>query len=143
MISRLLQIIYLFCRRALYKRLYSAKETYDLRSLLIVATPYTSPSCLYQREYSMCVHIYTRIYAMHIHIYTRIYVYTYMHTSIYTCTYICAKDYHYTTSSCPYWQQNLRVYKYVYTYICVHLYMHAHISIYIYMYVYIYTCMHI
>jgi hypothetical protein len=30
-ISRLLQIIGLFCKRALYKRLYSAKETYNLK----------------------------------------------------------------------------------------------------------------
>ena len=31
MISRLLTIIGLFCKRALYKRLYSAKETYNLK----------------------------------------------------------------------------------------------------------------
>jgi len=30
-ISRLLKIINLFCKRALYKKLYSAKETYDLK----------------------------------------------------------------------------------------------------------------
>ena len=41
MTSRLLKIIGLFCKRALYKRPYSAKETYHLRSLLMVATPYT------------------------------------------------------------------------------------------------------
>ena len=39
-ISRLLQIIGLFCKRALYKRLYSTKESVIWRSLLIVATPY-------------------------------------------------------------------------------------------------------
>jgi len=38
--SRLLKIRCLFCKRALLKRRYSAKETYNLRSLLIVATPY-------------------------------------------------------------------------------------------------------
>jgi len=38
--SRLLEIIGLFCKRALYNRRYFAKETYNLRSLLIVATPY-------------------------------------------------------------------------------------------------------
>ena len=38
-ISRLLKIIGLLCKRALQKRLYSAKETCILRSLLIVATP--------------------------------------------------------------------------------------------------------
>jgi len=39
-ISKLLQIIGLFCNRAFQKRPYSAKATYILRSLLIVATPY-------------------------------------------------------------------------------------------------------
>ena len=39
-ISRLLQMIGLFCKRALQKRRYSAKETYNSRSLRIVATPY-------------------------------------------------------------------------------------------------------
>jgi len=38
-ISRLLKIVDLFCKRALLKRLSSAKETYNLKSLLIVATP--------------------------------------------------------------------------------------------------------
>jgi len=41
-ISRLLKIIGLFCKRALQKRLYSAKEHIILRSLLIEATPYAS-----------------------------------------------------------------------------------------------------
>jgi len=38
-ISRLLKIIGLFCKRALLKRRYSAKETYNF-SLLMVTTPY-------------------------------------------------------------------------------------------------------
>jgi len=38
-ISRLPKNIDLFCKRALWKRLYSAKETYNFKSLLIVATP--------------------------------------------------------------------------------------------------------
>ena len=39
-IRGLLKITGLFCKRALLKRQYSAKETYNLRSLLIVASPY-------------------------------------------------------------------------------------------------------
>jgi len=38
-ISRLLKIIGLFCKRALQKRLYSAKKPYFLRSLRIIGTP--------------------------------------------------------------------------------------------------------
>jgi len=41
-ISRLLKIIGLFCKRAPQKRLYSAKETYDLKEPELVATPYTT-----------------------------------------------------------------------------------------------------
>ena len=45
-ISRLLKIIGLFCKKALEKRLYPAKETYNLRGLLIVATPYQNRALL-------------------------------------------------------------------------------------------------
>ena len=38
--SRLLKIIGLFCKRALSKRLYSVKETYNFKDLLVEATPY-------------------------------------------------------------------------------------------------------
>ena len=48
LVSRLLKITGLFCKKALEKRRYSAKETYNffviLRNLLIVATPYVSPT---------------------------------------------------------------------------------------------------
>ena len=43
-ISRFLKIIGLFCKRALQKRLYSAKLTYYLKDLLTVATPYSQYS---------------------------------------------------------------------------------------------------
>ena len=42
-ISRLLKIIGLFCKRALYKRLYSAKETYDFKE----PTDCSHPICRY------------------------------------------------------------------------------------------------
>jgi len=42
-ISKIFRIIGLFCKRALYKRPYSAKETYDLNRLLIEAAPYFNP----------------------------------------------------------------------------------------------------
>jgi len=38
-IGRLFKIIGLFCKRALQKRRYSAKETYDFKEPLVVATP--------------------------------------------------------------------------------------------------------
>jgi len=39
-VGRIDKIIGLFCKRAQSKRMYSAKETYDLSILLTVATPY-------------------------------------------------------------------------------------------------------
>jgi len=56
-ISRLLEFIGLFCKKALYKRLYSTKETYNLRSLLIVATPYLRPQL-----HGTWIHVYTHTY---------------------------------------------------------------------------------
>jgi len=58
-ISRLLKINGLFCKRARYKRRYSAKESYNFKELLIVATPYIYiivyvHICLYHYTY-MCV----------------------------------------------------------------------------------------
>jgi len=56
-ISRLLKIIGLFCKRALENRLYSAKETYELRSLLIVATPYTHSWVIWHMCMSRVTHM--------------------------------------------------------------------------------------
>jgi len=43
-ISRLLKIIGLFCKRALYKRLYPAKETYDFKEPTNRSHPIPQPS---------------------------------------------------------------------------------------------------
>ena len=51
-ISRLLEIIGLFCKRALWKRWYSPNDTYDF-SLLIEATPYCICPC--NRHFCVCV----------------------------------------------------------------------------------------
>ena len=44
-IGRLLSISGLFCKRTLLKRLYSAKETYNCKPLLIEATPLHTACC--------------------------------------------------------------------------------------------------
>jgi len=53
-ISRLPKNIGLFCKRALWKRLHSAKETSILRSLLIIATSYLN-ICIWHDSFE---HIY-------------------------------------------------------------------------------------
>jgi len=44
-ISRLLKIVGLFCKRALSKRLYSAKETYNLKEPTNRSHPISSYEC--------------------------------------------------------------------------------------------------
>jgi len=61
-ISRLLQIIGLFCKRALQKRLYSAKETYDFKDSKFVVsyvcglTRLTQLMCSHMTYVHTCVH---------------------------------------------------------------------------------------
>ena len=49
-ISRLLKIIGLLCKRALQKRLYSAKETYNFKE----PTNRSHPISLYPHPYTLC-----------------------------------------------------------------------------------------
>jgi len=89
----LLKNIGLFCKRALEKRRYSAKETYHFkeptnRSLLIVATLYTfihfiekigtlSQSCTQHIYNQMCVYIYlNHSKSMHTVMHNYVYIYT-------------------------------------------------------------------
>jgi len=69
--SRLLQIVGLFCKRALLKGLYCAKETYILRSLLIVATPYRhlEPGGSFCFDKLLFLYVYIHIYE---HMYIKI-----------------------------------------------------------------------
>ena len=98
-INRLVKIIGVFCKRALYKRLYSAKEIYDFKSLLIgaiaylVSTPWlrwvmrlisaTHEEVLHisQKSKYVCVYahahmcIYLHMYYVHVYVYIYIYIY--------------------------------------------------------------------
>ena len=67
-INRFLKIIGLFCKRALHKRRYSAKETYNFKEPTNRSHPILPPTLL--------GHTHT-----HIRIYTKTYTYTYTYTS--------------------------------------------------------------
>jgi len=74
MMSRLLKIIGLFCKKALQKRTDSAKETYNIRCLLIKATPY------YDKHPDMCAtHILGYIHTCWVHTYWVIHTYIYVY----------------------------------------------------------------
>jgi len=86
-ISRLLQIIGLFCKRALLKRLYSAKETCNVkdptnRSDLISAWEQEEwiGSCGCRRHMYVCVCIYA---------YMLMCVYIYVHVCVCVCVCVC------------------------------------------------------
>ena len=55
-ISRLLQIIVLFCKRALQKRLYSAKETYHFKEPTNRSHPIPSCWCCFSFWYYMYIY---------------------------------------------------------------------------------------
>ena len=87
-ISRLPKNIGLFCKRAVYKRLYSAKETCILKSLLITATPY---SVYLIRVY---VYMYCNIYwecgsAVWVYLFYFIHIYTHTCLCVYVCMCVC------------------------------------------------------
>jgi len=77
--SRLLKIIGLFCKRALSKRRYSAKETYHFKE----PTNRSHPIAIHVLGPAACM---TYIY-VYIYIHPRIYTYTHIYTSIYTHIY--------------------------------------------------------
>jgi len=148
MISRLLQILGLFCKRTQQKRLYSAKETYNLNEL----TNRSHPICVIQfnmrwlqivgMRWPHCIYVFT-----HTCVYTDtcIYRYMYMHTHIYIHTYlhvyVCTHTYTY-----------VHIYVCTHTYIYIHTYLQINITtnnrhgmaslytcIYIHTHIYIYT----
>ena len=155
-ISRLLKITGLFCKRALQKRLHSA------RSLLLVATP-----CIYIYTYTyiyvyiyihvhvyihICIHLhikdtykYIYIYTC-IHIYIHIYIYIHMymyihlhihidintHLHVYTCTYTCTYTY---TCIC--------IYTYIHIYMYIYIYIHIHRYVYTYIFIHKCACMYV
>ena len=54
-ISRLLKIIGLFCKRALFKRLYSAKEIYDFKE----PTNRSHPVCMAEYRFTCIMYVCT------------------------------------------------------------------------------------
>jgi len=152
-VSRIDKIIGLFCKRALLKRCYSAKETYnlidptnrshpicvivyDLMALMDSASsrghtpaPYT-PHLEYRntKMSGFVVVLKDELFCLFIYIYIYIYIYAYIYTYIYTCMYIV------DVYTCVY-----IVDVYTYTYIYVYVYTYS----YIYIYTYIYICIHI
>jgi len=94
-ISRLLKIIGLFCKRALEKRPYSAKETYHFKEPTNRSHPITS-SGLYRGE-SVCVYMYLCVCVQYMYVYKYIYVYKYKacaHTHVLFISPTLMKCYH-------------------------------------------------
>ena len=110
-ISRLLKTLGLFCKRALLKRQYSAKETYNFINPTNRGHPIYIVWCM------ILMHII--VYALNI--YTDIYIY------VYTYTYICMYTYMY-----------VYIYIYIYIHIYVYIYTYIHI-IHLYICIYVYT----
>jgi len=123
LVSRIDKIIGLFCKRALQKRQYSAKETYNF----IDPTDRNHPICIYVCRKGMPGSISELLYNvlinipyLYICIYLNIYVNICIH--IYTCMHLC-----------------------VYIYVYIHAYIHIHTYIYVYVHTYVHTwknCMH-
>ena len=96
-ISRLLKVIGLFCKRALLKRLYSAKRPIILRSLLIVATPY---------------------------VYTGTYWYVYMHARLCLCRCVCVYVYmNINVCTCMCECIHVHIWIYIYAYIYIYIFV--------------------
>jgi len=74
-ISRLIKITGLFCKRALQKRLYSAKETYNFQEPTNRSHPIQV--LLQLLTHQLFIYIYLNTY---IHKYISIYMYTYVYT---------------------------------------------------------------
>jgi len=136
-ISRLLKIMGLFCKRALLKRYYSAKETYNFKEPTNRSHPICA--CISINVAHICVHVlnvyshvtierYTHMCACislnlaHICVHVLV-IYIYIYTCIYIYMYVCS------------------------VYICVHvlvIYIYIYACIYIYMYVCsMYVCMYV
>ena len=92
--SRLLKIIGLFCKRALWNRLYSAKETYIFKEPINRSHPigvyvtHAKDPVIYAYIYAcicLCVYVYIYICTC---VYMNIYIYVCIYTFIHTCIYV-------------------------------------------------------
>jgi len=149
MTSRLLKITGLFCKRALQKRLYSVKETYNLNSVCLHRTHrqwsgvFGAPVCIRCPVLShfTCIpfHGYRIHVETHTHTHTRthIYIYTPKYIHIYMCNNnIGGHDRvpcHITSSVSPHMAT-----KHMSKHIHTHTHTHAHIYIHTQIYIYIY-----
>ena len=163
-ISRLLKIIGLFCKRALWKRLYSAKETCNFKE----PTNRSHPICThilrtdqndrdarvstFAHMHTLCTHIHTLMYTLthprtythivtHLHVYTHKDTHTHTHTYTRTHTHISTHSHTRTHARSPYQSQGDRqqtVCRGVCIYMCVCACVHVHKYIYIYIYIYLY-----
>jgi len=123
MIRRLLGIKGFFCKRALYKRRYSAKETYNFKEHTNRGHPiqvglFRPNTWLFLSERHVACDIYICIY-----------IYVYTHINIFVCMYV-------------YWYTCIYIHIYIHTYIYIDIYTHIYIQIYIHMYIHIniYIC---
>ena len=85
-VSRLLKIIGLFCKRALYKRRYSAKETYNFKESTNRSHPIALLALLEQLTFGY-INIHEYIY-IHVYVYICIYLCIYMYIFIFMFMYI-------------------------------------------------------
>jgi len=129
-ISRLLKIISLFCKRALQKRRYSAKETYIFKEPTNRSHPIESyPSATIWVWMSHIKYVTSRIRSHIIHMRgSSIYVYMCTYMGIYTCICICIQIY------------ELWKYAYIYIYINVRICIRIYICV---VRLYMYTRIHI
>jgi len=132
LVSRLLKIICLFCKRALQKRGYSAKETYDFKE----PTNRSHPIC--PAKYHGCVYSHSKwcssnhdVRHQYVYIYMSICVYVYIHIYIYIYICICTSAIY------------IYIHIYVYVYICIYVYIYIYIHMYIYIYIYMYMCIYV
>jgi len=109
----LLKIIGLFCKRALWKRRYSAKETYNFNTY-----KHTHDHLSDLLHNTIQIYVWIDIY-IYIHIY--IYLHIFIHNHVYTYIYA------YTS-----------IYRQILIYIHTYIYIHIHSYLYMYMYMYIY-----
>jgi len=120
MISRLLSIIGLFANYRLFYRALLQKRPMILRSLLIVATPYSQHACMLVNKY-VCLCACVCVFALRYNSYGTV---SYVCVHIYINTYV-----------------RIYIYIYILKYTCIYIYMCVYI--YIYIYVYIYACWYI
>ena len=126
-----LQMIALFCKRALLKRLYSAKETCMSREWVMREA----------RQLMVCTCIYTCV-----HTYTYIYTHTHTHTYVYGYGYVCTRIHIYTcvyTYPYIYTHTHTLTHMRVWVWVCVYTYIYIHICIYIYIHIHTHTHTHI